>query len=57
MPYAKSLRVIGQSLEVAKLPAFDPTGTLKSLTFADANYWAAHNDEWTKQWNRISKGA
>jgi len=43
--------------KIAKLPAFDPTGTLKSLTFADANYWAAHNDEWNKQWNRISKGA
>jgi len=43
--------------KISKLPAFDPTGTLKSLTFADANYWAAHNDEWNKQWNRISKGA
>ena len=37
-------------------PPFDPTGTMKSLTFADATYWGAHFDEWTKQWDRISKG-
>lgn len=43
--------------KISKLPAFDPTGTLKDLTFADANYWAEHNDDWTKQWNRIAKGA
>ncbi len=40
-----------------QLPAFDPTGTMKTLTFADPNYWAAHADEWQKQWDRISKGA
>jgi spermidine/putrescine transport system substrate-binding protein len=43
--------------KIAKLPAYDPTGEFKSLTFGDPNYWAAHNDEWTKQWDRISKGA
>ncbi|HVM83788.1 MAG TPA: extracellular solute-binding protein [Candidatus Binatia bacterium] len=43
--------------KIAKLPAFDPTGEFKALTFADPNYWAAHNDDWTKQWDRISKGA
>jgi spermidine/putrescine transport system substrate-binding protein len=43
--------------KIAKLPAYDPTGTLKALTFGDPNYWAEHNDEWTKQWDRISKGA
>lgn len=42
--------------KIAKLPAFDPTGEMKSLTFADPNYWAANSDEWTKQWDRISKG-
>ena len=39
-----------------KLPAFDPTGTMKTLTFADPNYWASNLDAWTKQWDRISKG-
>jgi spermidine/putrescine transport system substrate-binding protein len=43
--------------KIAKLPAYDPTGEFKSLTFGDPNYWAAHNDDWTKQWDRISKGA
>jgi len=43
--------------KIAKLPAFDPTGTMKSLTFADPNYWAEHDSEWQKQWDRISKGA
>jgi spermidine/putrescine transport system substrate-binding protein len=43
--------------KIAKLPAFDPTGTMTSLTFADPIYWAANTDAWTKQWDRISKGA
>ncbi len=42
--------------KIEKLPAFDPTGEMKSLTFADPNYWSAHTDEWTKEWDRISKG-
>lgn len=42
--------------KIAKLPAFDATGEMKSLTFADPNYWAGHNDEWSKQWDRISNG-
>ncbi len=43
--------------KIEKLPAFDKTGTMKSLTFADPTYWANNEDAWTKQWNRISKGA
>lgn len=42
--------------KIMKLPAFDPTGTMASLTFADPNYWSSHLDEWTKQWDRVSKG-
>jgi spermidine/putrescine transport system substrate-binding protein len=30
---------------------------MKALTFANPDYWAGHTDEWTKQWDRISKGA
>jgi spermidine/putrescine transport system substrate-binding protein len=30
---------------------------MTSLTFADPIYWAANTDAWTKQWDRISKGA
>ncbi|MBZ9742082.1 MULTISPECIES: ABC transporter substrate-binding protein [unclassified Mesorhizobium] len=43
--------------KIEKLPAFDKSGTMKSLTFADPTYWATNEDAWTKQWNRISKGA
>ncbi|MGE0212999.1 MAG: extracellular solute-binding protein [Parvibaculaceae bacterium] len=43
--------------KIEKLPAYDPTGTMKSLTFADPNYWASNTDAWQKQWDRISKGA
>ena len=43
--------------KVKALPAFDPTGTLKGLTFADPVYWSTKFDEWEKQWDRIAKGA
>ena len=43
--------------KVKQLPAFDPTGSLKGLTFADPVYWSTKFDEWEKQWNRIAKGA
>jgi len=43
--------------KIEKLPAFDPTGSMKSLTFADPVYWANNEDAWNKQWDRISKGA
>jgi spermidine/putrescine transport system substrate-binding protein len=42
--------------KIKAMPAYDPTGKMTSLTFADANYWAKNNDEWTKQYDRISKG-
>ncbi|MEP9373581.1 extracellular solute-binding protein [Mesorhizobium sp. KR1-2] len=43
--------------KIEKLPAFDPTGSMKALTFADPVYWANNEDAWNKQWDRISKGA
>jgi spermidine/putrescine transport system substrate-binding protein len=42
--------------EVQSLPAFDPTGKLDKLVFADANFWSENRAEWQKQWNRIKKG-
>ena len=42
---------------VQKLPAFDPTGTLSALTFADPDYWTSHDAEWKKMWGRVEKGA
>ena len=43
--------------KIEKLPAFDPTGKMEALTFADPQYWADNEDAWQKQWDRISKGA
>jgi spermidine/putrescine transport system substrate-binding protein len=43
--------------KIEKLPAFDPTGKMESITFADPIYWAKNEDAWAKQWDRISKGA
>ena len=43
--------------KVKKLPAFDGTGKLASLTFADPNAWSANWDAWAKSWDRIAKGA
>jgi spermidine/putrescine transport system substrate-binding protein len=43
--------------KIAALPAFDPTGTMESITFADPIYWADNEDAWNKQWDRVSKGA
>lgn len=42
--------------KIKALPAFDPTGTMASLTFANPDYWSSNLDAWTKQWDRISKG-
>lgn len=42
--------------KVRNLPAFDPTGTLKNLTFADPQYWNGHEADWAKQFGRIQKG-
>ena len=43
--------------KIEKLPAFDPTGKMEALTFADPVYWAENEDAWQKQWDRIAKGA
>ena len=43
--------------KIEKLPAFDPTGKMEALTFADPQYWADNEDAWQKQCDRISKGA
>ncbi|MDF0599673.1 extracellular solute-binding protein [Psychromarinibacter sp. C21-152] len=42
--------------KIPKLPAFDPTGTLDGLTFADPAYWNSHEQEWSKTFGRVQKG-
>jgi len=43
--------------DVQGLPAFDATGTLAHLTFANPDFWTANDAQWKKQWGRIEKGA
>ena len=42
--------------KIPTLPAFDPTGTLDGLTFADPEYWNGHEQEWSKTFGRVQKG-
>lgn len=42
--------------KVPTLPAFDPTGTLSGLTFADPAYWNGNEAEWSKTFGRVQKG-
>lgn len=42
--------------KIPTLPAFDPTGTLDGLTFADSAYWNGHEQEWSKTFGRVQKG-
>lgn len=42
--------------KIPTLPAFDPSGTLSGLTFADPDYWNGNEQEWSKTFGRIQKG-
>jgi len=42
---------------VKKLPAFDPTGTLKGYLFAKPDYWNGNQVKWAEKWDRIMAGA
>lgn len=42
--------------KIPTLPAFDPTGKLAGLTFADPQYWNSHEAEWSKTFGRVQKG-
>ena len=42
--------------KIPTLPAFDPTGKLDGLTFADPAYWNGNEAEWSKMFGRVQKG-
>jgi len=42
--------------KIPTLPAFDPTGTLAGLTFANPDYWNGNEQEWSKTFGRVQKG-
>ncbi len=41
---------------VTSLPAFDPTGTLEGLSFADPSYWNTNEEEWSRVFSRVQRG-
>lgn len=42
--------------KIPTLPAFDPTGTLDNLTFADPAYWNGHQKDWAAEFSRVQRG-
>lgn len=42
--------------KIPEMPAFDPTGKLAGLTFADPAYWNGNEAEWSKTFGRVQKG-
>ena len=42
--------------KIPTLPAFDPTGTLAGLTFADPGYWNGNEADWSETFSRVQRG-
>ncbi len=42
--------------KIPTLPAYDPTGTLDALTFADPGYWNGNEAEWSETFSRVQRG-
>jgi len=43
--------------KIKKLPAYDDTGKFEGYIWEKAKYWYQNQDEFKKEWSRISKGA
>jgi spermidine/putrescine transport system substrate-binding protein len=55
-PPALDPRKVDLPESVTSLPAFDPTGTLSGLNFAEPEYWNGHEAEWSKKFARVQRG-
>ena len=42
--------------KIPTLPAFDPTGTLDGLVFADPAFWNGNEQEWSETFGRVKRG-
>ena len=42
--------------KIPTLPAYDPSGTLEALTFADPAYWNGNEAEWSETFSRVQRG-
>lgn len=42
--------------KIPTLPAYDPSGTLEALTFADPAYWNGNEAEWSETFARVQRG-
>ncbi|MCL5776260.1 extracellular solute-binding protein [Limibaculum sp. FT325] len=55
-PPALDPQKVDLGAKIPTLPAFDPTGTLSGLTFANPAYWNGNEQEWSKTFGRVQKG-
>jgi spermidine/putrescine transport system substrate-binding protein len=55
-PPALDPQKVDLGTKIPTLPAFDPTGTLDGLTFANPEYWNSNEAAWSKTFGRIQKG-
>ncbi|MGX1098813.1 extracellular solute-binding protein [Amorphus sp. MBR-141] len=55
-PPALDPKKVDLGSKIPKLPAFDPSGTLSGLTFADPAYWNGHEQAWSKKFSQVQKG-
>ena len=42
--------------KIPTLPAYDPTGTLEALTFANPAYWNGNEAKWSETFSRVQRG-
>ncbi|MBC7141974.1 MAG: extracellular solute-binding protein [Rhodobacteraceae bacterium] len=42
--------------KIPTLPAYDPTGTLSGLTFANPGYWNGNEADWSETFSRVQRG-
>jgi spermidine/putrescine transport system substrate-binding protein len=42
--------------KIPTLPAYDPSGTLEALTFADPAYWNGNEAAWSETFSRVQRG-
>lgn len=42
--------------KIPTLPAFDKSGTLENLVFADPEFWNGNEQAWSEQWGRVKRG-
>ena len=55
-PTSLDPRKVKMPEDIAALPGFDATGTLKGYKFANPEYWNPKQLDWAEKWDRIMAG-